>query len=53
MKTPPHLMTAILAAAFTAPGGRKVRARQKPKAVDKAKRAKRRAAKASRKRNRG
>jgi hypothetical protein len=51
VKTPPHIMTAILAAAFTAPPGRRMSAKKKPKAVDKRKQAKRRQAKASKKRN--
>ena len=51
MKTPPHILAALLGATMALPPGNlRARGKQKPKVVDKAKR---RAAKASRKRNRG
>jgi len=54
MKTPAHLMAAMVAMTLALPPGRRAggHLRRKPKAVDKWKRAKRRQARASRKRNR-
>ncbi len=55
MKTPTHILATMMAAAMVGVpdgSGRRLRSQKKPKPVDKAKRAKRRAAKASRKRNR-